>query len=82
MWHGVRVHTNGRPCGCIRRVQVLNYAGGSHVRTIGSKSCGNGQFETPLGGIAIDCDGRIIVCDSHNHRIQVFLGDAVDAATC
>jgi hypothetical protein len=53
------------------RVQVLNYADGSHVRTIGSGGSGNEQFSSPMGGIAIDGDGRIIVCDSANHRIQV-----------
>ncbi len=53
------------------RVQVLNYADSSHVRTIGSKSNGDGQFDSPYGGVAIDGDGRIIVCDSDNNRIQV-----------
>ena len=54
-----------------RRVQVLNYADGSHVRTIGSNGSGNRQFNNPYGGIVSDADGRIIVCDSDNHRIQV-----------
>jgi DNA-binding beta-propeller fold protein YncE len=53
------------------RVQVLNYADGSHVRTIGSKGSGQGQFCGPCGGVCIDDDGRIIVCDTNNHRIQV-----------
>jgi sugar lactone lactonase YvrE len=51
-------------------VQVLNYADGSLVRTIGSRGSGDGQFNSPHG-VAIDEDGRIIVCDSANHRIQV-----------
>ncbi len=42
-----------------RRVQVLNYADGSHVHTIGSKSSGDGQFDSPYGGDTIDGDGRI-----------------------
>jgi hypothetical protein len=53
-----------------RRVQVLNNADGSHVRTIGSNGSGNRQFNNPYGGIVSDADGRI-VCDSGNHRIQV-----------
>jgi hypothetical protein len=31
----------------------------------------NGQFWSPYGGIAIDSDGRIVVADSGNHRVQV-----------
>ena len=51
-------------------VQVLNYADGSHVRTIGSYGQQAGCFYNP-SGIAIDCDGRIIVCDYQNSRVQV-----------
>ena len=53
------------------RVQVLRYSHGAHVRTIGSQGSGNGQFSFPSGGIAIDSDGRIVVADSYNHRVQV-----------
>jgi tripartite motif-containing protein 71 len=55
------------------RVQVLRYSNGAHVRTIGdgSRGSGNGQFDSPGGGIAIDSDGRIVVVDSWNHRVQV-----------
>ena len=31
----------------------------------------NGQFWSPYGGIAIDSDGRIVVADTGNHRVQV-----------
>ena len=54
------------------RVQVLRYSDGAHVRTIGSEGSGNGQFSDPCGGIAIDSDGRIVVADTCNHRVQVF----------
>jgi hypothetical protein len=40
------------------------------VRTIGSYGSGNGQFCCPHG-VLIDGQGRIIVSDSCNHRIQV-----------
>jgi DNA-binding beta-propeller fold protein YncE len=56
------------------RVQVLRYSDGAHVRTIGSWDLyysGNGQFNNPCGGIAIDSDGRIVVADTGNHRVQV-----------
>jgi tripartite motif-containing protein 2/3/tripartite motif-containing protein 71 len=58
-------------------VQVLRYSDGSHVRTIGSHvrtigspGRGNGQFDCPYG-VLIDGQGRIIVSDCSNHRIQV-----------
>jgi hypothetical protein len=52
------------------RVQVLRYGDGSHVRTIGSQGSANGQFLYP-NGVLIDGQGRIIVSDSFNYRIQV-----------
>jgi tripartite motif-containing protein 71 len=52
-------------------VQVLRYSDGAHVRTIGSVGAGNGQFYIPSGGIAIDSDGRIVMADTSNHRVQV-----------
>ncbi len=52
------------------RVQVLNYADGSHVRTIGSSGRCDGELLYPKG-VAIDSNGHIIVCDTNNSRIQV-----------
>jgi len=52
-------------------VQVLRYSDGAHIRTIGSRGSGNGQFNSPFGGIAIDSDGRIVVADTGNGRVQV-----------
>jgi DNA-binding beta-propeller fold protein YncE len=46
------------------RVQVLRYIDGAHVRTIGSYGSDNGQFNDPHGGIAIDSDGRMVVCSA------------------
>ncbi len=51
---------------------------GCHVRTIGSHGSGNGQLNSPNGGIAIDSDGRMVVADTSNHHVQVF----VWAAAC
>lgn len=52
------------------RVQVLNYADASHVRTIGSSGRSDEELLYPQG-VAIDSDGHIIVCDTNNSRIQV-----------
>jgi hypothetical protein len=63
-------------CSCSQQpshVQVLCYSNGAQVRTIGSEGSGNGQFSNPYGGIAIDSDGRFVVVDNHNHRVQVLV---------
>ncbi len=52
-------------------MQVLRYADGAHVRTIGSYGSGNRQFSSPYGGIAIDSDGRMVVADYGNHSVVV-----------
>ena len=41
-----------------------------HLRTIGSKGSGAGQFNEPRG-VAFDSAGHIIVADYGNHRVQV-----------
>jgi DNA-binding beta-propeller fold protein YncE len=52
-------------------VQVLRYSDGAHIRTIGSKGRGNGQF-LHANGIAVDGDGNVAVFDNCNARVQVF----------
>jgi DNA-binding beta-propeller fold protein YncE len=52
------------------RVQVLRYRAGAHVRTIGSRGAGAGQFKHP-SGVALDAAGHIVVADCGNHRVQV-----------
>jgi DNA-binding beta-propeller fold protein YncE len=42
-----------------------------HRRTIGGKGMGEGQFQFPKG-VAVTEHGQLLVCDSDNHRIQVF----------
>jgi hypothetical protein len=34
---------------------------------------GNGQLHAFYGGIAFDSDGRIVVADTYNHRVQVLV---------
>ena len=37
----------------------------------GSRGKGPGQFKGPYG-VAVDNSGVVYVCDSYNHRVQVF----------
>ena len=44
---------------------------GEYVTSFGKKGSNNGEFNGPWG-VCTDMDGFIYVCDSYNHRIQVF----------
>ena len=46
-------------------------ADGQWITSWGSKGTGPGQFELPHS-IAVDCEGRVLVCDRENNRIQIF----------
>jgi hypothetical protein len=37
---------------------------------VGSQGSGSGQFINPTD-VAVDGDGRVVVCDFSNHRLQV-----------
>lgn len=56
------------------RVQMLLFNPKSkslwHVRTIGGRGMGNGEFQFPRG-IALTERGQLIVCDTGNGRVQV-----------
>ena len=45
------------------------------LRCWGSQGSGPGQFNQP-SGVAVSAGGDIVVCDTHNHRVQVFRADA------
>jgi hypothetical protein len=49
------------------RIQVLDYATGRHLRTIGSSGVGRGQFKCPLSFVLLD--SALIVAESD--RVQV-----------
>jgi len=49
-------------------------AEGEHRRTWGGIGTGPGKFSTPHG-IWITADGRVLVADRENNRIQIFTGD-------
>src|SRR5579862_8798944 len=53
---------------CAQGVPSFQFAIGSPD---GSRGSGNGQFIQPFG-VAIGRDGRIVVADTGNYRIQVF----------
>jgi DNA-binding beta-propeller fold protein YncE len=42
-----------------------------HVKTFGGKGAEAGQFLFPKG-LTMDEDGKLLVCDSGNHRVQIF----------
>ena len=54
-----------------RRVQVLSSIDGSFLFEFGSRGDQPGQFSNPQG-VCIANQGRIIVADSHNNRLQAF----------
>ena len=41
------------------------------MKSVGGKGVRTGQFDFPRG-IALSQDNKLFVCDSYNHRIQVF----------
>jgi len=57
------------------RLQVFQFSPRSveltHLRSVGGKGTGEGQFEFPKG-LGITQHGHLLVCDSGNHRVQVF----------
>lgn len=49
---------------------------GDEVNTIGSKGSSKGQFKEPRGVAVID--DEVLVCDTCNHRVQVFESDGLE----
>jgi DNA-binding beta-propeller fold protein YncE len=47
-------------------------AGAGFVRVIGSRAITGYYPQCGYGGVAFDGEGNLVVCDSGNHRIQVF----------
>ena len=47
---------------------------GKFLRVIGKTGTGPGEFRTPHA-IRFDSQGRLIVADRHNHRIQILTKD-------
>ena len=62
-------HTDVRDANLIGRISVFDKHG-KFLRTIGKTGTGPGEFRTPHA-LAFDSQGRLILADRHNHRIQM-----------
>ena len=66
-------HTNVEDPNLVGRISVFD-RNGKFLRTIGKTGTGPGEFRTPHA-IEFDSQGRLIVADRHNHRIQILTKD-------
>ena len=66
-------HTDVTDPNLIGRISVFDKTG-KFLRTIGKTGTGQGEFRTPHA-LEFDSQGRLIVADRHNHRIQVLTKD-------
>jgi DNA-binding beta-propeller fold protein YncE len=66
-------HTDVTDPGLVGRITVFD-KNGRFVRTIGRAGTGPGEFRTPHA-LEIDSQGRLVVADRHNHRIQILSKD-------
>lgn len=54
---------------------------GSYLKTFGRLGSGPGEYRRPDGGLAILPDGRVVLRDPGNARLQVYSADGVPLAT-
>ena len=62
-------HTNVEDPNLVARISVFD-RNGKFLRTIGKTGTGPGEFRTPHA-MVFDSQGRLIVADRHNHRVQI-----------
>jgi len=62
-------HTNVGDPNLVGRISVFDKSG-KFLRVIGKTGTGPGEFRTPHA-LEFDSQGRLIVADRHNHRIQI-----------
>jgi len=62
-------HTNVEDPNLVGRISVFD-RNGKFLRIIGKTGTGPGEFRTPHA-VKFDSQGRLVVADRHNHRIQV-----------
>jgi len=62
-------HTDVTDPSLVGRISVFDRSG-KFLRTIGKTGTGPGEFRTPHA-LEFDSQGRLIVADRHNHRIQI-----------
>ena len=68
-------HTNVADPDLIGRISVFD-RNGNFLRVIGRTGTGPGEFRTPHA-VEFDSQGRLVVADRHNHRIQILSKDGV-----
>jgi DNA-binding beta-propeller fold protein YncE len=66
-------HSNVEDPNLVGRISVFD-RNGKFLRTIGKTGTGPGEFRTPHM-IKFDTQGRLIVADRHNHRVQILTKD-------
>jgi sugar lactone lactonase YvrE len=66
-------HTNVEDPNLVGRISVFDKTG-KFLRVIGKTGTGPGEFRTPHA-LRFDSQGRLIVADRHNHRIQILTKD-------
>jgi DNA-binding beta-propeller fold protein YncE len=66
-------HTDVRDPNLVGRISVFD-RNGKFLRIIGKAGTGPGEFQTPHA-VKFDSQGRLIVADRHNHRIQILTKD-------
>jgi DNA-binding beta-propeller fold protein YncE len=66
-------HTDVEDPNLVGRISVFD-KNGKFLRSIGKAGTGPGEFRTPHG-LEFDSQGRLIVADRHNHRVQVLTKD-------
>ena len=66
-------HTNVEDPNLVGRISVFDRTG-KFLRSIGKTGTGPGEFRTPHM-IKFDSQGRLVVADRHNHRIQIMTKD-------
>ena len=62
-------HTDVQDPNLVARISVFD-RNGKFLRTIGKTGTGPGEFRTPHA-LLFDSQGRLIVADRHNHRVQI-----------
>jgi sugar lactone lactonase YvrE len=66
-------HTNVEDPNLVGRISVFDRTG-KFLRIIGKTGTGPGEFRTPHS-VKFDSQGRLIVADRHNHRVQILTKD-------
>jgi DNA-binding beta-propeller fold protein YncE len=66
-------HTDVTTANLVARISVFD-RNGKFLRVIGRTGTGPGEFRTPHA-LEFDSQGRLVVADRHNHRIQILTKD-------